>query len=136
MNLNWPLVLLSAPSKPLTPSPGYPKIVWTPHSCMRCQKKSPTVWLMDEGLACCFRTPQRRPSGAVAPKGSRCKEIGEVKATFADEPRWPPLRLPDQSNTEPSENGKSRSHHRIKRGGRPRDCARICQTRLQCRPDR
>src|SRR5690349_15541746 len=111
-------------------------MVCTPHSCMRCQKKSPTVWLM---IRLCSLLPcphKRNRRGAVALQVSRSKENGEAEATFANEPRWLPPRLADESRTELSTNGKGRRHHRIERWCGSRDCARICQTRLQRRPHR
>jgi hypothetical protein len=41
--------------------------------------------------ACVFHKRPHR--GAVAPLLSRCKEIDEAKATFANEPRLRPLRF-------------------------------------------
>src|SRR6516225_3327600 len=62
--------------------------------------------------------------------------IGEVEATFANEPRSPPLRWEDERENGARQNGKGRRYHRIECWGGPRDGARICQTRLQRRPDR
>jgi hypothetical protein len=67
------LLVMTAPKRPLIPSPGYPKTTRTPQACSRSQKKSPTVLAMRRPLVNqleCRRDSEATP-GSCAPAISR-----------------------------------------------------------------